>query len=260
MFLFSRSFVMLFGVVWFLGSLFLTFTSQHWMSYPNLISGLALIGMGFLPIAVLRNAAVRIGYTLVLFLVGWSLVRIWIHYAWNPARSRLGFDLNSIATPRAVIGALLGACLTFCAVRLMFWPVQSTATDRTGAFRPLIILPIVLVLAVASFVTYSFVRTYFRNACHSTPEFTTQAQAIEAAKKLVIENRLRFSKELGNPEELLRRLEDNPSCCGARQRYDYGLVSNVWDVVLVTDRPKLWVIVQMNGCGTVVFDSTYSHG
>jgi hypothetical protein len=120
--------------------------------------------------------------------------------------------------------------------------------------RPRVLI-LVLFGATFLFLSFALVRKHVQYACYSNQELASEAEAIKAAKKLIIDKKMFAFEEFGRSEKFVSRLDNDAKCCAAKRRFDYTYVSTVWDVDMRTSGPRYLTFVVIDGCGTRVLRS-----
>jgi hypothetical protein len=117
---------------------------------------------------------------------------------------------------------------------------------------------IALLTAVGVAITllvFSIAQKHLQNACYSAAVIPSRAQAIEAAKELIVKKRIFDFPGLGTPEDFVASLAENPKCCAASRYFSFTRLSSVWSVVLASGGAhNYFVFVETDECGQKIFD------
>jgi hypothetical protein len=104
-------------------------------------------------------------------------------------------------------------------------------------------------------LVFGIAQKHFQNACYSRAVIASKAQAIEAAKELIVKKRVFDFPGLGTPEDFVASLAENPKCCGASRYFSLIRLSSVWSVTLDSGGDyKYSTFVEMDECGKRIFD------
>jgi hypothetical protein len=119
---------------------------------------------------------------------------------------------------------------------------------RSGPPRGRIIA--ILKAVVGAFVlltVYLALAKHLQTACYSRSAITSEAKAVEAAKELVIKERIFNFPRAGTSEDFIASLAGNANCCGAEKYFSTTYMSSVWRVALVSK--EYFTLIEMDGCG-----------
>lgn len=118
--------------------------------------------------------------------------------------------------------------------------------------RVIIIFFAAFCVAVGSLVLLTValaVRKHLQTACYFDSVITSEAKAVEAAKDLIIKERI-FN--FPTSQDFVTSLEAKARCCGAKRYFSDIYLSNVWEVVLVSQ--DHFTFIDMDECGRRLFD------
>jgi hypothetical protein len=113
----------------------------------------------------------------------------------------------------------------------------------------------ILKAAVGVFVlltVYLALAKHLQTACYSRSAITSEAKAVEAAKDLVIKERIFNFPRAGTSEDFIASLAGNANCCGARKDFSFTYMSSVWTVALVSK--EYFTLIEMDECGQKLFN------
>jgi hypothetical protein len=80
--------------------------------------------------------------------------------------------------------------------------------------RVIIVILLVVVGAPLIIATYLTVKKHLQTACYSNSIITSETEAIEEAKRLVIRDNIFNFPQVGTSGDFIASLMENPQCCG----------------------------------------------
>src|SRR5262245_13918362 len=104
----------------------------------------------------------------------------------------------------------------------------------------------IIISLIALIVIFPIAKKHFEIACYSRSVISSAADAIEAAKKLIVKNGIFNFPDVGNSEDFIKSLKSE-KCCDARKYFSLIYIASAWQVVLGSD--KYVTILEMDECG-----------
>jgi hypothetical protein len=110
---------------------------------------------------------------------------------------------------------------------------------------------LVVVVLPFAYVYYA----YSGAACHPGSMIWNETEAVARAKQIIAQRGLFYFEGVGGTKQILKRLDEQPNCCGASKLFEVLRLASTWQVSLgigEAERPYYHMQIEMTFCGNLI--------